>query len=304
MSSLAWTVLTALQVLQAGQPSREALARQLDSLRGAYGRVLVAQERALPWRPSDTVRAGSLVVALPAAVHRRFEPAVDQAAIEWRHLFGAGAPTVLLSIGANRESAQLQVVARSAAGGPIVGASAGSIGPRSDGRTVRRALWQALGGVLLARADSTFVAWLPIAVGPLPNLHSDDELAYQWVASAGAGARACREGQVDQCGAALGLDGPVKGEFTIEIRNAVLAAAIVRGGDSAWARLEGSRSEPLRRRIEAVAGESIDGLVAQWQSALGERRRAAGSEQSWRMLVGSAWGLAMMALAVGLRRMS
>ncbi len=304
MSSLAWTALTVLQVAGPGGPSRAVLAHQLDSVRSTYGRVLQAQERALPWRPSDTVRAGALVVALPARVRRRFEPAIGQVSLEWQRLFGAVAPRVILSIGANRESARLQVVARNSAGGPIVGASADDVDRWSNGRTVRRVLWQALGGVLLARADSALAAWLPIAAWPLPDLYSDDDLAYQFVSSAGIQARACREGRRDHCGEALGLEGPVTGELTIEIRNAVLASAVGRRGDGAWSLLEASRSLPLRARLESVAGEPVGALVAEWQSALDARRQAAGSEESWRFLAGCAWGLALMGLALGLRRTS
>lgn len=298
MSSL---LLLLAQLGQAvpGLAPRDELARRIDSLDRAIARISADLKSERDRGPSDTVALGRLRLALDHRDIERLVPVATAIAGDWARLFGDNPPAVSLTVTSNEWDRNRTVSATGVPGGTVVGASVirSSIrGGMADG-ALRKVFWEALGGVLLARADTGFVAWLPLAPAGRADVFDPNLLAYQWIGAIGPASVACRAGDESQCRRALGLSGAVTQEFPLEARAAFLAYLLETSPPGGWARLEGSVGRPMSVRLGLVGGGDIGSHVMAWR-----RLRLEGSQRPWdsptRWAFAGVWGLVALGIAI------
>ena len=284
-----------------GLAPRADLVRRIDSLDRAIGRLSAELNAKAPQESSDTVEAGSFQLALDHRDLGRFVPVATAIASDWETLFGPGAPRLYLKVAISPWSGSRTVSVRADSSGTVVGAAvinwAGVQAGLHEGR-IRRALWDAIGGALVERADSGLKAWLPLPPVGRSDVYDADDLAYQWVTAFGPASAECRDGNLAQCQVALGLDRPVDREFTIQTRAAFLAHLLETSPPGGWARLERSASQPMATRLSAVSGRDIESTVREWRKRQLDRPRGHWNDP-WRWAFAGVWGVFAVAAAIG-----
>ncbi len=294
-------LLLAAQLGQAvpGLAPRDILVRRIDSLDRAIEQVSAALKTERDRGPSDTVTVGRLQLAMDHRDIERLVPVATIVAGEWAHLFGDNPPLVYLTVARNPWDHNRTVSATAVAKGTVVGAAVirSAIRGRMTDDAIRQRFWEALGGVLLSRADSGFLAWLPLAPAGRADVFDPDELAYQWIGAMGPASTACRAGDESQCLRALGMSGPAGQEFPLETRAALLGYLLETSPPGGWARLEGSAGQPLSARLRLVVGGDLGSRVLAWR-----RLRLEGSRRPWdhpaRWAFAGVWGLLALGVAI------
>lgn len=300
MSSL---LLLIGQLTQAvpGLAPRGDLVRRIDSLDRTIGQLSAELKAGERLEPSDTVEVGRFRLALDHRDRDRFVPVATEVSREWESLFGPAAPRLYLKVATSPWSRTRTVSVQADSNGPVVGAALihwTEVRRGLPDGAVRRAVWDAIGGVLLERADSGLRAWLPLAPVGRSDVYDADDLAYQWVTAFGPASAGCREGNRDQCVRALGLGGPVDREFTIQTRAAFLAYLLETSAPGGWARLERSAGQPMAARLSAVAGMDIGSAIMAWRQGRLDRRRGHWDDP-WRWAMAGLWGVVAVGVAVG-----
>ena len=300
MSSL-FLLIGQLSQVVPGLAPRGELLRRIDSLDRAIDRMSVELNARERRGPSDTVEVGRFRLTLDHRDLGRFVPAVGAISREWEGLFGPSSPRLFLTVAISAWSGARTVSVRSDSAGTVVGAAMINWAEARSGLRagdVRRALWDAIGGALVERADSEFKRWLPIPPVGRPDVYDPDDLAYQWVTAFGPASAGCREGNRAQCLRALGLGGPVDREFTLQTRAAFLAHLLDTSPPGGWARLEGSVGQPMALRLSAVAGRDIGSAIMEWRRQQLDRPRGHWDDP-WRWAMAGIWGLFAVGVAVG-----
>ena len=284
-----------------GLAPRGELVRRIDSLDRVIDRMSAELKVGERREPSDTVEVGRFRLAFDHRDRDRFVSVATAVSREWETLFGPAAPRLYLKVVTSPWSRTRTVSVQADSGGPIVGAALihwTEVRRGLRDGAVRRALWDAIGGALLERADSGLRAWLPLAPVGRSDVYDSDDLAYQWVTAFGPASAGCREGNRDQCVRALGLAGPVDREFTIQTRAAFLAHLLETSAPGGWARLERSAGQPMAARLRAVAGRDVESAIMAWRQGRLDRRRGHWDDP-WRWAMAGLWGAVAVGVVVG-----
>lgn len=135
---------------------------------------------------------------------------------------------------------------------------------------VPRLIEQAVPRAALGTADTALLNW---AGGTLALSFEDlvDAARIRLQRDTGVEVQGCRERSLEACVRALGggANAPQAPEFTSVVRRSLVRYALERaGGDSALPRLYAHRDQPILERLGALAGMSVDTLVAEWHRAV------------------------------------
>ena len=195
----------------------------------------------------------------------------------------------------------LKVIAKATPGGEITAVA--NVPGRISAATTKgpgfeRALWEGLGSVLFATADSSLKRWL--ASPPQVNRsHLErDDIRYQMATVRLPNARRCFDGELATCAAALGVVGQAPVEIPPGLRHALLATVLDRGGQGAWTRLLANPSASIQTRLESAGAGRFDELVAGW---LAESRDVpSDGSDGKRVVVSLLWIAVALGLGCGL----
>ncbi len=304
MSSL----LLALGLLAQSIPGldpRGTLTKRVDSLDRAIAKLAAEIELVDPRDPVDTVNVGRFRLTVPRRDRERFLPPTAAVSREWESLFATTAPRLYLTV-TSRWTGSRTISVHADSNGVVVGAA---ILPWTSARRglrepdVRRAVWEAVGGALLERADSALRVWMPVAPVGRTDVFDPDDLAYQWVTAFGPASADCRAGDGTRCLTALGLGPSVDREFTLQTRAALLAHLLEISAPGGWTRLETSAGQPMVTRLAAITGGDPQAAIMTWRQGRLDRRRA-WWDDPWRWAMAGAWCLVALSLSVagGMRR--
>ncbi len=286
--------------------SRDVLARRIDSLDHAIVQLSAAIESPGSRDPVDTVEVGRFRLTLTRRDRERFVPPAAAISREWESLFGTTAPRLYLTVTISGWTGARTIAVQADSNGAVVGAAilrwtSARRGFREP--DMRRALWEAVGGALLERSDSSLRAWLPVAPVGRSDVFDPDDLAYQWATAFGPASADCRTGNGPRCVTALGLGQPVDREFTLQTRAALLAHLLETSAPGSWSRLESSAGQPMLARLAAVSGGDPQAAIMAWrQSRLNRPRTYWDDPRRWAMA--GVWCLVALSasLAGGMRR--
>lgn len=286
-----------------GQPlpplSVDSLRRRLDVLEARANSLSVLEAKKAEL---DSVVVGPLVAVGAPALLTAARPALDRVATEWTRLFGGTQTmpvwirletldqwwgtrgTVLVRAGRQPDPAILGSVsvARSVVGEPI-------------DQVYRQAMGEALGGVLLATADSSLAAWL---ASP-PELGNDsdlDQLRYQMATVRDSTARACFDGESLECALGLGLVGPPRPLVPASVRHGLLRNLLRQGEPGGWSRLSADPARSMADRLASIGSVPLASAVDQWVRSVRTHRQSEG--EPVRATVAAIWALAGLAVAL------